>query len=289
MRSLPLTSAFPAATRFGDSNTDRFTVHSHSGICCENMGRGEELGLTAELIAALCIAFGGGIVTGLAGFGFALAVVPPMLVIYDPPAVTAVAISLTLVTSWVVLLDSWRHIERRTVVSLLPGAIVGLGAGVAMVRTVDVAWIKLIAGMVVLSFTMALIRGWAIPGTSSPAAAPVAGFFSGALNAAIGMASPPVALLFATRSYGLQAFRSSIVAYFYVIDALAMTLLIQQRLVGWDELRVVASLLPAAIAGTFVGRALLQRTSQEQFRLVTLAILLGTGAVGLISALRDLA
>jgi uncharacterized membrane protein YfcA len=87
----------------------------------------------------------------------------------------------------------------------------------------------------------------------------------------------------------LQAFRSSIVAYFYVIDALAMVLLIQQRLVGWDELRVVVSLLPAAIAGTFAGRALVRRTSPEQFRRVTLAILLGTGAVGVISAVRDLA
>jgi len=239
-------------------------------------------------MAALCIAFGGGIVTGLAGFGFALAVVPPLLVIYDAPTVTAVAISLTLVTGWVVLLDSWRHIERRTVASLLPGAIIGLGAGVILVRTVDGAWIKLIAGTVVLGFTIALIRGWRVPGTSSPSAPPIAGFCSGTLNAAIGMASPPVALLFATRSYGLQAFRSSIVAYFYVIDALAMALLIQQDLVGWDELRVVARLLPAAIAGTFVGKTLVQRTSPELFRRVTLAILLGTGAVGLISAVRDL-
>jgi uncharacterized membrane protein YfcA len=79
------------------------------------------------------------------------------------------------------------------------------------------------------------------------------------------------------------------VAYFYVVDALAMALLIQQRLVGWDELRVVAQLLPAAIAGTFAGRALVRQASQEQFRRITLIILLGTGAVGVISALRDLA
>jgi uncharacterized membrane protein YfcA len=245
--------------------------------------------LTAELVVALGIAFGGGIVTGLAGFGFALAVVPPLLVLYDAPTVTAVAISLTLVTGWVVLLDSWRHVERRTVMSLLPGAIIGLGAGVVLVHTVDGAWIKLIAGAVVLGFTIALIRGWTVPGTTSTAAPPVAGFFSGALNAAIGMASPPVALLFATRNYGLQAFRSSIVTYFYVVDALAMALLIQQRLVGWDELRVVVQLLPAAIAGTFAGRALARRASQEQFRRVILAILLGTGTVGVISSLGDLA
>jgi uncharacterized protein len=244
--------------------------------------------LSAELIAALCIVFGGGIVTGLAGFGFALAIVPPLLLVHDAPTVTAVAISLTLVTGWVVLLDSWHEMERRTVLSLLPGAVVGLGAGVILVRSVDKSWIELIAGSVVLGFTLSLLRGATIPGAHALAAPSVAGFFSGALNTATGMASPPVALLFSTRNYGIHAFRSSIVTYFYIVDALAMALLIQQRLVGWDELRVVAQLLPAAIVGTFAGKAIIRRASQAQFRVVTMVILMGTGAVGIASALRGL-
>lgn len=260
----------------------------HQPQLLREYGRVGEARFMAQTVIALVIVFGGGIVTGLAGFGFALAIVPPLLVIYDPPTVTALAISLTLVTGWVVLLDSWRHIERSTVASLLPGAIAGLGAGVLLVRNVEEQWIKLIAGSVVTLFTVGLIRGIIPPGTGSSAAPPLAGFFSGTLNAAIGMASPPVALLFATRSYSSQAFRSSIVAYFYVIDALAMLVLVQQGLVGWDELRVVAELLPAAIAGTFAGRAIVRRASPQHFRRVTLAILLGTGVVGVISSLRDM-
>src|SRR5690606_20501843 len=113
-------------------------------VPCEN-GRGGRAQLTLSLIASLAIVFGGGIVTGLAGFGFALAIVPPLLLFYDAPTVTAVAISLTLVTGWVVLLDTWRLIERSTVLALLPGAIIGLGAGVALLEAVREGWIKLIA------------------------------------------------------------------------------------------------------------------------------------------------
>ncbi len=244
--------------------------------------------MTLSLVAALAIVFGGGIVTGLAGFGFALAIVPPLLLMYDAPTVTAVAISLTLITGWVVLLDTWRLIERSTVLSLLPGAIIGLGAGVVLLEAVREGWIKLIAGVVVLVFTLATFQGWIIPGVMSSGAPPVAGFFSGMLNVSTGMASPPVALLFAARNYEPHSFRSSIVAYFYVIDLLAMVLLIQQELVGWSELGVVARLLPAALVGTFVGRGLVRRASQEHFRRVILVLLLGTGLVGMAGAVVDL-
>lgn len=244
--------------------------------------------MSLDVVAALCIVFSGGIVTGLAGFGFALAIVPPLLLFYSAPTVTAVAISLTLVTGWIVLLGTRSLIERSTVMSLLPGAVIGLGGGIVLLRSVDEAWIKLLAGVVVLMFTIATFRGLTIPGAASSGAPPVAGFFSGVLNVTTGMASPPVALLFASRKYQPNAFRSSIVAYFYVIDVLAMALLIQQGLVGSSELRVVAMLLPAAIAGTVIGRHLVKRASEAQFWRLVMIILLGTGLVGIVSAIRDL-
>ncbi len=244
--------------------------------------------MAPELLIALGIVFGGGIVTGIAGFGFALVIVPPLLLLYSAPTVTAVAISLTLVTGWVVLLDTWRMIERSTVKMLLPGAIVGLGAGAVLIETVSEAWIKLLAGVVVLSFTVATFRGWVLPGAQSAAAPSVAGFFSGMLNVATGMAGPPVALLFAARKYSPNQFRSSIVAYFYVVDLLAMAVLIQQGHVGWSEMRVVATLLPAAMAGTVVGRRVVRRATDAQFWQAVVAILMCAGLVGVVSAIRDL-
>ena len=244
--------------------------------------------MSPELLAALGIVFGGGIVTGLAGFGFALVIVPPLLLIYDPPTVTAVAISLTLLTGWVILLDTWPLVERSTVMSILPGAILGLAAGIVILRTVQDAWIKLLAGVAVLIFTVATFGGLTIRGADSRAAPPLAGFGSGALNITTGMASPPVALLFASRNYHPDVFRSSIVAYFYLVDLLAMLLLIQQGLVGWSELRTVAILLPAALAGTNAGRRVMRNTSEERFWILVMLILLGTGLVGIVSAVRAL-
>lgn len=240
-------------------------------------------------IAAMIIVLAGGFISGVAGFGFALAVVPLLLLLYDPPTVTATAICLTLLIGWIVLLGSWRKVEVRTVLMLLPGAIIGLLIGVNLIDIVQPAVIKLVAALVVLLFSLSLLRGWKMQGVHSPLAPPLAGLFSGMLNATTGMAGPPVALLFTTRDYGIDAFRASIVAYFYVIDLLAIVLLTRRQIVTTDDLRTVALLMPAAIVGSFLGRRAVKRISPLFFRRITLVMLVITGLIGTVAAVVALA
>ena len=244
--------------------------------------------MSSTLLIAMAIAGAGGVVSGLAGFGFGLVVVPLLLQLYPPATVTAVAVSLTLATGWVVLLGSWRTVQVRTVLGLIPGATIGVFVGAALLRTLDPAAIKLIAGTVVVLFAVSVMRGWKLNAVRSPLAAPVAGLASGTLNTSTGMAGPPVALLFTTREYDMHVFRSSIMAYFYYVDVLGISLLAQQGIVGRSELAVVLRLLPAAIVGGFVGRRMLRRVSQGQFRRITLAMLLATGGIGILTAARAL-
>jgi uncharacterized protein len=244
--------------------------------------------VSSELIVAMMVVLAGGIISGLAGFGFTLVVSPPLLMIYEPATVTAVSISLTLVTGWIVLLGTWKRIEWRTVGGLLPGALIGVFLGAALIRRVDADYIKLLAGSVVVLFALSLTRGWNLSAIESRWAPPLAGVASGTLNTSTGMAGPPVALLFATRQYDILAFRASIIAYFYFVDAVGMAVLVHQDVVGLSELEVVVRLLPAAIAGGFVGRRLVGRFSQEQFRRVTLVMLLIAGSIGAVTAIRGL-
>lgn len=244
--------------------------------------------MSTTLLIAMAIAGCGGVISGLAGFGFALVVVPPLLMLYPPATVTAVAVSLTLATGWVVLLGSWRSVQGRTVLALAPGATIGVFLGTVLIRELEPALIKLIAGAVVVLFALSALRGWKLNAVHHPLAAPIAGLASGTLNTSTGMAGPPVALLFTTREYDMQAFRSSIMAYFYYVDLIGISLLIQQGIVGRSELAIVVRLLPAAIVGGFIGRRLVGRLSQSQFRMVTLVMLLATGGIGIVTASRAL-
>jgi uncharacterized membrane protein YfcA len=244
--------------------------------------------MTTTLLIAMAIALTGGVVSGLAGFGFGLVTVPLMLMLYPPATVTSIGSSLALASGWIVLMSTWRTVQVRTVGALMPGATIGVFLGTIVLRTVEPAVIKLIAGGVVLLFAISVLRGWRINAVHHPLAAPLAGLASGTLSTSAGMSGPPVVLLFTTRQYDMQQFRGSVTAYFYYVNAIGLSLLILRGIVGTEQLSVAVRLLPAAIIGGFIGRRLLNYVSQSQFRRITLVMLLLTGTLGIVTALQAL-
>ena len=244
--------------------------------------------MSETLLIAMLIALMGGIVSGLAGFGFGLVTVPLLLMLYPPATVTTVGSSLVLASGWIVLLSTWRTVQVRTVGALVPGATIGVFFGTVLLRNLEPAIIKLIAGVVVILFAVSVLRGWRINAVHHPLAAPLAGIASGTLGTSTGMSGPPVVLLFTTRQYDMQQFRGSITAYFYYVSAIGLALLILRGIVGWEQLGIAARLLPAAIIGGFIGRYVLRYISQSQFRKITLVMLLLTGTTGIVTALQAL-
>jgi uncharacterized membrane protein YfcA len=228
----------------------------------------------------------GGVVAGLTGFGFGLFTVPLLLLLYPPATVTAMGSAAALASGWIVLLGTWRTVQVRTVGALIPGATIGVFLGTVLLRALDPSIIKFTAGTVVLLFAISLLRGWRIDAVHHPLAAPLAGLASGTLSTSAGMSGPPVVLLFTTRRYDMQQFRGSVTAYFYYVNAIALSLLIARGIVGAEELHVVVRLLPAAILGRFAGKLLLRWVSQAHFRRITLVLLMATGATGIVGALR---
>lgn len=244
--------------------------------------------MDATLLAAAAIVIVGGVISGVAGFGFALVTGPLLLLLFDPPTVTALCICLTMLTSWMVLVGNWRKGERETVRAILPGALVGLILGVALVQIVAPVWIKLVSALAVICFTIALAWGKELPGIRSRFAPPIAGLLSGTLNTTTGIAGPPVAILFTGRQFDPIAFRVSIILYFYVVDTLAIAMLLQQGVIGQHEMGAVVRLLLPASAGLIAGRRLARRVSPTVFRRVTVVLLLATGAFATVAALRQL-
>lgn len=236
----------------------------------------------------MLIVLAGGVLSGIAGFGFALVAVPPLLFIYEPPTVTALAILLTTVTRWVILLDSWREIRWRTIGALMPGAAVGIGIGVVMLQRLDAAYFRLLAGLVVVVTSLTMIRGWTIRGAESPVATAVTGVASGVFNTTVGMAGPPVVFLFTTRNYSVKAFRGSVTTVFYLVSLTGIITLFQRDIIGSSQLRIALLLLPAAVGGMVLGQVLVRRFSAAMFRRLVLLLLLVTGSVGVVSAIQQL-
>jgi uncharacterized membrane protein YfcA len=233
------------------------------------------------IIAAMLVIAASGLVFGLSGFGFALVSVPPLLLLYPPETVVAVTLAVGLLMSGIVVRDAWRDLQPRTVISLLPGALVGLLAGLRVLTEVNPDWLKAAAGVIVTGYALLVLRGVEVRGMTHRWAPTIAGFASGTLAISTGLSGPPVVMLLTARRLSIGAFRSSFAAYAVILNLTGLAVLGGGHTLDGADLITTVVLLPAALLGTLTGNRLVQRLDPARFRTLTLVLLLTTGVVAL--------
>lgn len=240
---------------------------------------------TWQAIAAVCAILVGATISGLTGFGFGLVIVPIMLLLFPPPTVVVLTSSLAIASGLPILIEDRHKVRLRIVSPLMIPAILGLFAGIQVLTTLDTRLIKLTAGFVVVVFAAMVARGFLIPGIRSRLAPVVAGFTSGVLGTSTGMSGPPIVLLLTDRAPEPRVFRASITFYFSTMNLIGVLLVSRTGFVGKREFALAAVFLPIALFGRRVGQILLHRVSPVQFRRISMALLMLTGASGVITAL----
>jgi uncharacterized protein len=246
------------------------------------------IAVDAALVAALAIVLIAGFIFGLTGFGFALISVPVLLLIYDPATVVMLTMVLTIFTCALVILDAWRAMAPRIVFWMLPGAVAGLFAGARVLAFAPADTIKLIAGAVVVTFSVLMLRGISLPGARHSFAPPVAGGLSGLLATSTGLSSPPAVMLLAAREYPRDSFRVNMSLYFIVINVIGLGTLALQGLLHADQFVVSGILLPVTLAGTMAGAWMSRHVPPQLFRRLTLMLLVLTGGIGMLTAMSAL-
>jgi uncharacterized membrane protein YfcA len=241
-----------------------------------------------ELIATSGIVLIAGVIVGLAGFGFALFAVPPLLFFHQPSTVVALVNILGFGSGLVVLYGEWHEVRRSTLRALVPWALIGLVAGTAILRYVDGIYIKLLVSVVVIAFAIFAAAGFRLRSAHHSSANVVAGLASGVLGTSAGLPGPPIALLFTARDLPPTAFRVTITSYFMIVDVVAVALLVVSDQLHRGDLWLALSMAPPALVGRWIGRKLADRVSPSAFRRVVIGLLLLTGASGAIGALVSL-
>lgn len=232
---------------------------------------------------ALVAALLAGAVSGLSGFGYALVSVPLLMLVFDPATVVVVLSFVGVFANALVVLDSWREVEARTVLSLLPWSALGLVAGTEILRLAEPVYIELAAGVLIVAFAAALFKGARLPGAEGRWGTVVAGASTGVMATATGLGGPPIVMLFAARGFGREAFRASSAAYFLALASTTLCLLLSRGVVEGRHLWIAALLVPAAFAGKAIGTRVSRLLPGEAFRGVSLGIVLLSGVVGVAS------
>ncbi len=237
------------------------------------------------LIAAVLIAFLAAVCSSLTGFGFALTMVPLLTLAWDVQLAIATTVLLALLNQAALLFEVRGHVVPSRVAVLLVGYALGMPLGLFLLERLDTDSLKVMVAATVLVTGLALflVPAYQIRRGATPLGV-AAGVASGVLGPTTSMSGPPVVIYLLGRQNQVEAFRSTIMAFFLPAGIITTaTFAVLGRLTG-DVILTAALCLPAIAAGGVAGGWLRRRLSEERFRSLVLGVLVLSSLGVLLSA-----
>lgn len=242
--------------------------------------------ITTILLAGVII-FAGHLVKGVSGFGSALFAVPLLLLLLEVRFVTPVFLLFDLVSGVILVAQTWRSINRRLLLLLLVGMLLGTALGTWVLVSFSHQILKRALGV--------LVTGWAVAtlvqrepdtvplaGAARPYLAPASGFLGGALGAVFGVNGPPIVIYLSQVLGEKLAFRATLYGIFLADACYRVVLFTAHRLLNRSVFRFALTMAPFLVAGVLVGSWLQRFLDQALFRRIVAGILLVTGVILLI-------
>lgn len=218
----------------------------------------------------------------LAGFGFALLVMPLLTLLLGiktaAPLVALVGFSLYLIN----LLRYRRGLVWRETLQLLLPALLGVLVGVQALRILDENMIKGVLGVVLVAYALFALLKPALPPLQSSAWAYPVGFLAGCFGGAFNTPGPPVIIYGNARVWPRDQFRSTLQVIFL---ASSVTVIVAHAAAGnitADIVRMAAVALPALAAGILLGAFIDRRLNHDRFRTIVLGLILVSGVLMLV-------
>jgi len=236
------------------------------------------------IYSVACI-FAAAVVRGYSGFGFALLGVSALTLLLPPAAVVPPIFILEVAASLHLLPGVWRDIHWRALFWLTVGCLVGTPFGVYALAHVPAAPMTLALAVFVLIAAVLLARGHVLQSVPGPAATLATGAASGLFNGGFGIGGPPVILFFFSSPAAVSVGRASMIAFFLLTDVIALAWQGWNGLLNQSTLWRALMLLPALIAGVWLGNRGFIHARPAAFRrwvlrlLMLLAVLTGTRAL----------
>jgi uncharacterized membrane protein YfcA len=132
-------------------------------------------------------------------------------------------------------------------------------------------------GVVVILVSIVMLSGWTYRGSRGWPASLFFGGICGGLAGVAGIGGPPMVVYFMTAPVEAQVKRANIVMAVALVTIVVLTTFLIKGGVGSSTIVRAAILLPASIAGTWLGNWAFKVAPQTYFRYVALTLLFATG------------
>jgi len=239
------------------------------------------------ILLAGAIVFAGHAVKGISGFGSALFAVPLLLLILDVRFVTPVFLLFDFTSGAILVGANWRSINRRLLLLLLSGMLVGTGLGTWVLLSFSHEILQRVLGALVIGWALAMLLkeepgGDSIAPSLGAYLAPLSGFLGGALGATFSVNGPPIIIYLSHVLEEKRVFRATLCGVFFADACYKMVLFTANQLITREVIRFALSMAPFLLAGVLVGSWLQRFLDEQLFRRIVAGILAVTGVILLV-------
>ena len=240
---------------------------------------------TLPLFFAILVILLAGLVQGLAGFGFSQFTLPLLLLIMGTQELIPIMVVLSLFLNLFLVYELRKYVELKRIWPLMLGGALGIPIGTYLLLIVDISIMKLLIGIVIIIFGMALLFEIRKNITREKLAMAPIGFAGGILNGSVSMSGPPLIIFFSNQEMGKQVFRANLIAFFMFINLMTLPVFLFAGLLTVEVITASGILLPGMIIGAFIGSRLAVKIDETKFKKLTMVLIIIMGCLSLASGL----
>jgi len=237
----------------------------------------------------LVATFAGAFIAGISGFAFGLIVASLWLYVLSPLQTATLVVGFGLVVQTYSVWKVRSSLNWKLLVPFVVGAAFGVPVGVLALTVANPAQVRFGIGAFLIVFSLwSLFRPPIRPIAWGGAAADAAvGFLNGALAGMTGLAGILVIIWCGLRGWSKDRQRAIFQPTAVAIFVMTALWLGARGAISVDIISLFAAGLPVLLLGTWAGMKVYGRIDEATFRKIVLALLLLSGAMFVISELRN--
>ncbi|MQF68767.1 sulfite exporter TauE/SafE family protein [SAR202 cluster bacterium AD-804-J14_MRT_500m] len=209
-------------------------------------------------------------------FGFGMVSMPFLLIWLDPVQSVEINLVLTGVLFGLISLQTWRHVERSTLFSLVSGAVLGASLGTYVSATIPDFALRFIFTSAILITALLGVAGQLKYISREAVAGVPVGICYGFLNAGMALGGPVVALFALNQQWARDTTRAMLSSFFLITCVLGLAFHAIGGLLSYQDLLAGMIFIPSLTAGVFVGVRLVGHVDETLFRRLILLVMIAT-------------
>lgn len=225
------------------------------------------------LALLLAITFAASLARGFSGFGAALIFIPLVSALVGPKT----AVPLLLVTDGLMtagmIPGAVRRADRRDVLTMAIGAVVGVPAGTWLLTSLDPVVLRWCIVALAAAMLALLLSGWRYRGRPKPPLTVLVGLVSGFFSGAAQVGGPPVVAYWLGSTTAATTVRANIVLFFAITSVFGAIGYVWGGLITLHILALAAVIAPVYGLGTWAGSRMFGLASDQTFRRICLAMI----------------